>query len=233
MRLSCYAMTYRTANGQRVTQRQLRGGTGGGRQIEGAGFFLDAAVQHHVGMARQRGARAARHRHQGHIQPLDQRQQHGKLVHLPAVGNGQHRVTRADHAQVAVAGFGRMHEERRRAGGCQRGRDLAAHVAALAHAHHDDAPVHLQQQAHGAHERIAHPALQAQHGRGLDVQRLVGQAQHLGGIKRHAGILSGRVRRGARCGGHPAGPLAGPTPAHGLVTGQKSHKSASDSRCFV
>jgi hypothetical protein len=63
------------------------------------------------------------------------------------------------HAQVAVAGLGRVHEERRRAGAGQRGGDLAAHVAALAHAHDDHAAAAAQ---HGLHrgQRRRQPRLQ-------------------------------------------------------------------------
>jgi hypothetical protein len=84
-----------------------------------------------------------------HAQALDHRQDGGELVALAAVGHGQHHVVRGDHAQVAVAGLGRVHEERRRAGGRQRGGDLAADVAALAHAHHDHAAAGRQHHLHG------------------------------------------------------------------------------------
>ena len=56
---------------QRVAQRQLRGGAGGGRQVQRAGFLLDAAVEHDVGVPRQRGTRVAGHGHQRHAQALD------------------------------------------------------------------------------------------------------------------------------------------------------------------
>ena len=61
------------------------------------------------------------------------------LVALAGVGDREHDVARCDHAEVAVARLGRVDEQRRRAGRRQGGRDLAADVAALAHAHHDDA----------------------------------------------------------------------------------------------
>jgi hypothetical protein len=67
-------------HGERVAQRQLRGGAGRGRQVQRAGFLLDAAVQHDVGMASQGGIRIARHRHQRHAQPLEHRQDDGDLV---------------------------------------------------------------------------------------------------------------------------------------------------------
>ena len=89
---------------------------------------------------------AAGHRDQRHAQALEHRQDDGDLLALAAVGNRQHQVDRLDHAQVAVAGLGRMHEHRRRAGRGQRGGDLAADVAALAHAHHHHPAAHRQHQ---------------------------------------------------------------------------------------
>jgi hypothetical protein len=106
-------------------------------------------------------------------------------------------TSRLDHAQVAVAGFGRVHEERRRAGGGQRGRDLAPDVAALAHAHHDHAAAHIQHAAHrlGKTRRLARG--QAQHGGGLDVEGLRASA----GPGRRRRSCAGFYRRSLLAGG--------------------------------
>jgi len=86
-----------------------------------------------------------------------------------------------------MAGLGGVDEHRRRAGGGEGGGNLAADVAALAHAHHDHAAANLEHGVHRAGERLADARLQAQHRGGLDVERLLGQAKRLGGVERGSG----------------------------------------------
>jgi hypothetical protein len=168
---------------QCVAQGELRRGAGGGRQVQRARFLFHAAVQHDVGMPGERGARLAGHRHQRHAQALEHRQDHRDLVALATVGDRQHQVDRLDHAQVAVAGLGRVHEHGRGAGGRQGGGDLAAHVAALAHAHHDHAAAHGQHGLDRAREAVPDAGLQAQQGGRFDVQRLPRQVQRARGLE--------------------------------------------------
>jgi hypothetical protein len=80
---------------------------------------------------------------------------HGELFAFAAVADAQHHVGGGDHAQVAMAGLGRVHKHGGRAGGRQRGGDLAADVAALAHAHHHHATLAVQHQLGGLGKRIA------------------------------------------------------------------------------
>jgi hypothetical protein len=96
----------------------------------------------------------------------------------PPVGDGQHQIHRLDHAQVAMAGLGRVHKHRRGAGGRQRGGDLAAHMAALAHAHHHHAAAHASIIAPPARS-VAGTGLEPEHRGGFDVECLLGQAQGL------------------------------------------------------
>jgi hypothetical protein len=63
-------------------------------------------------------------------------------------------------------------------------------MAALAHAHHDDAPAAGQHEAHGAREAGTQPGLGTDQGGGLDVEGLRRKAQGARGIER-------RGRRGA------------------------------------
>ena len=57
----------------------------------------------------------------------------------PGIRQQQHDVVARDHAEVAVARLGGVHEERRRAGRRQRRGELARDVAGFADAGHDDA----------------------------------------------------------------------------------------------
>jgi hypothetical protein len=144
---------------------------------------------------------------------LDHGQDHGQFLDLAAVGNGQHQVDRLDHPEVAVARLGRVHEHRRRAGGGEGGGDLAADVAALAHAHHDHAAAHFEDLAHGVHEAGTDTVLQAEDGFGFDVE---GQAcpsedgfgvDHWGrgGAGAHCRILRATQCRETACPGQARG----------------------------
>ena len=125
----------------------------------------------------------AGHAHQRHAQPAHRRQHGRELVALAAVADGQHHVARHHHAQVAVAGLGRVHEEGRRAGGGQRGGDLAADVAALAHAHHDDAAAALQHRLHRGREACALARRQFLQCARLDLEGLRCQRERALGIE--------------------------------------------------
>src|SRR5260370_52078 len=61
------------------------------------------------------------------------------FIGLAGRRNGDEEVVGRDHAEVAVAGLARMHEKRRRPGRGQGRGDLAADMAALAHAGHHHA----------------------------------------------------------------------------------------------
>src|SRR5262245_2283377 len=193
---------------ERVAECHLSGGAGSWREVQRAGFLIDPARQHDVGMAGQRRLGVAGHRDQGHVEPLQRGQQHGELIALAAVGDRQQHIAGLHHAEVAVAGFGRMHEERRRAGGGERGRDLAPDMAALAHAHHDHAALALKHHAHRVHETIALPRRQREQRAGFDLEGLRGQRQralciearsrgHVPNARLGSGIL-GRTSRGTR-----------------------------------
>ena len=65
-----------------------------------------------------------------------------------------------DHAEIAMIGLGRMHEEGRRSGGRQRRRDLGADMAAFADAGHDDAARDPGNQFDRMGERLGKPVLQ-------------------------------------------------------------------------
>jgi hypothetical protein len=102
----------------------------------------------------------------------------------PELGNRQHHVARRHHAEVAVARFARVHEHRRRAGRGQRGGDLAADVAALAHAHHDDAAVAFEHRLHRLREGRALACFQAEQRLRLDVEGVARELQRALGIER-------------------------------------------------
>jgi hypothetical protein len=95
-------------------------------------------------MPGQRGIGSAGHRDQRHAEALEHGQDDGELLDFAAVRDREHQVDRLDHAEIAVARLRRMHEHRRRPRRCESGRDLAADMAALAHAHDDHAAPHLE-----------------------------------------------------------------------------------------
>jgi hypothetical protein len=170
--LAAEAARFQQRHRERVAQRQRRGGARRGRQVERARFLVDAGIQVHVRLARERGIRAARDGDDLRAAALDERQDARDLVGLPRIRNGDDHVVGRDHAQVAVARLGRMHEERRSAGGSERGRDLVAHMARLAHARHDDPSLRGEDHAVCGEERFAEARLQVAHRGGFDLEHL-------------------------------------------------------------
>ena len=185
-------------HGQRVAHGQLGRGAGGGGQVQGAGFALHAAVQHQIGITRQGGLQAAGHGDQRGAQAPQHGQDGREFAAFAAVGDGQHQVVARDHAQVAMAGLGGVHKKGGGAGGCERGSNLAAHMATFAHAHHHHTAPGLQHHVHGLGKHAIDAGRQSGQGRSLDIKGFAGQAQGLVGIKRgqrggggsHPGILS-------------------------------------------
>ena len=125
---------------ERVAERHLRRRARGRREVERARLLVDRARDDDLGVAAEAALDVAGHRDQRHAEALDRRHDGGDLVALARVGDREDDVAGGHHAEIAVARFAGMDEERRRPRRGQRRRHLAADVAALAHSHHDDAP---------------------------------------------------------------------------------------------
>ena len=198
-------------HGQRIAHGQLGRGAGGGGQVAGGRLRAPrCTVQHQVGitspgwtagrpvMAISGGAQAPQHGQDGR-----------EFIRFRRCWRcASTRSIARDHAQVAMAGLGGVYKKGGGAGGCERGSNLAAHMATFAHAHHHhtahghSAALHL----YGLRAMTRHrrgPPVPGQ-GRSLDIKGFAGQAQGLVGIKRgqrggggsHPGILStGHARR--------------------------------------
>ena len=83
-----------------------------------------------------------------------------ELDRLSGPRQRQNEIGSRDHAEVAVRGFARMHEKRRRSGRREGGGDLLADMTALADAGHDDAAADGDQPAHRLVERAGQGAAQ-------------------------------------------------------------------------
>ena len=185
------------SQGQRVAQRHLGGGTGGGRQIQRAGFLGHGAVQPQVGMLGHGGLGVAGHGQQRRAQAFEDGQQDCHLLRFAAVGNGQYQILRGDHAQVAVAGLARVHKHGRGASRGQGSSDLAAHVSALAHAHDDHPAANAQHHLHRPGKGGSDTVFKLHHRIGFYLQGLLGQGNSALGMRFgcrmyggcHAGIL--------------------------------------------
>ena len=136
----------------RVAQHQHHGGGGGGRQPHGARLGRLGQQKRHVGRLQQRGLQIAGDTDERNAQPLGMGDEIAKLGGLAAIGQHQQRIVDGDHAEIAMAGFRRMDEKRRRAGGGERGGDLARDMAALAHAADHDPALDPQKRIDGAGE---------------------------------------------------------------------------------
>jgi hypothetical protein len=166
---------------QGVAQRQRGRGAGRGGQVERAGFLGDAGIEVDVRFPAQGGCRVAGHADQLGAAPLDQGHDAGDFRALAGVGQGDHHVLAGDHAQVAMAGLGRVHEKRRGAGAGQGGGDLAADVTGFAHAGNHHPTLAGQEDVHRVEEGVVDAADQAGDGRRLDFQGAARHGQDLGG----------------------------------------------------
>jgi hypothetical protein len=91
----------------------------------------------------------------------------------------QDDVVGGDHAEIAVAGFRGMDEERRRAGGGKSGRDLAADMARFAEPGDDQPSLGVADAIDGRRKRRAEVGLQRRRDRGnaasLNIERAQGR----------------------------------------------------------
>ena len=197
------AARFQQRHGQGVAEGQLHGGRGGGRELVGAGFLRRRQHEGRVA-ALIRALPARGHRDQLHAETLAVVDHVPQLRRLAGPGEGQHHVAGGDHAEVAVAGLGRMHEEGRGAGGGQRRGHLAGDVAALAHAgDHHPAP-RRQDRLHRRRRRRAQrwsaaprPGRSARRSRPVTVRTAGGQASGssvCGRVVAKAVLLSLRAR---------------------------------------
>ena len=123
---------------QRVAQGKRRRRARRRREPERIGFAVDRRVEVYVGGLGERTLAVSRERDHPRALPLQVRGEHQELVGLARVRQHDDDVVRSDHAEVAVARLGGMHEECRRAGRRERRRYLPRDVAGLADARDDD-----------------------------------------------------------------------------------------------
>ena len=128
-----------------------------GARLSGQASSSTRASRCDVGLARQRGIGVAGDGDQLAALALDQRHDGQQFVVLAGVGKRDQHVVARDHAQVAMHGFGGMHEIGRRAGAGHGGGDLARDVAGLADAADDDAAAAGQDQRHRLREARVQP----------------------------------------------------------------------------
>lgn len=128
------AALFQQEDGERVAGGELHGGAGGGRQAVGAGFLADGQGEADGGGGAKGAFGAGGERDEGDLEAGGVGDDVGELGSFAGPGEGEHRVGVADHAEVAVAGFGGVDEVGGGAGGGEGGGDLAADMAGFAHA---------------------------------------------------------------------------------------------------
>ncbi len=89
--------------------------------------------------------------------PLHDRNEPQQLLRFTAAREHDHRITRDQHAEVAVNGFDRVHEHRRSAGRRKRRRDLLADDARLSDAAREDAAAATSDRLDCGRERPVNP----------------------------------------------------------------------------
>ena len=125
-----------------------------------------SGVEDDIAVLGDPGLPVSRDRDELDADPLDELEEVDDFLGFAAVGYGQDDVARQDHAQVAVAGFGRMDEDRRRPAARQGGGDLAADEARLAHAGDDDPRLVLGQEVDRLGEVFVQPGNEGGDGAG-------------------------------------------------------------------
>jgi hypothetical protein len=120
-----------------------------------AGFARLRQREHDIGGLAERRFRIGGDRDQPDAEAARIVDQAFQLGGLARPGQRHDGVVAGDHAEVAMAGLGRMHEEGRRAGGGERGRDLVRHMPGLAHAADDQPAADAADQLDRFHERRA------------------------------------------------------------------------------
>jgi len=121
-------------------------------EVQRAGLDSHAGIQVHCCSLGQYRAGVAGHADKGDAQALYQRQQGDDLAGGAGIGKRQYHIVRSDHAHVAVAGLGGVHEEGGGAGAGQGGSDLATDMPRLAHADHNDTALAGEDQFAGLYE---------------------------------------------------------------------------------
>ena len=97
----------------------------------------------------------------GTCEALDGREQAQEFFGFAAGGEGEHDVAANDHAEVAMDGVDRVHEQGGSSNRTQGGGDFAGDDAALAHAGDDDAALAGEHEIDGALEGRGHGAADA------------------------------------------------------------------------
>ena len=160
--------------GQRVAHGQRGGGTARGSQVEGAGLLLHLYVYMVSGVLCQQRLRIAGHAYERNLLFLQRGHKAQQLVGLAAVAYGKHNVVLGNCAQVAMEQVERIGIEGRCARTAQRGGNLGADMAALAHSGQDHLALAREYQFHHCVKVLIYLRNQAQHGLCLVLQTLNG-----------------------------------------------------------
>ena len=175
--LGAEALGVEQGDRERIAQGQRRGGARSGGEVQRTGLLVHARVQVHVGFARQRRIGIAGDRDQARPLAFEQGHDGEQFLAFARVGQRDQHVVARDHADVAVARLGRMHEVGRRAGARHGGGDLARDMAGLADAAHHHAALAVEQQRHGVEKALVQPRSEALDGFGFDGEHLSCQLQ--------------------------------------------------------
>ena len=154
-----------------------------GARPKRAGLFQRAELDGDRGGPAQRAGGLAGDGHHRHAQLGQRGQQADDLLRFAALREDQHHVVRAHPAQVAVDRLGRVQAMAGRAGRGQRGHDLLADQAGLAHAGDDHvAPAGIDQ-LHRPAELAVEPVGHSARGAAFGQDHLPGEAELLEGAQ--------------------------------------------------
>ena len=122
---------------QRIAETERRRRRRSRRETERAGLFLRHVRKNHVRLLRQRGVRAARHRHEFEPHAAERRNEAQHVLRLALIAEKKRKVALRAEAEVAVKRLHRVEENGRHARAVEGGGDLLADRYVLADAGKD------------------------------------------------------------------------------------------------
>ena len=139
---------------QGISEGELQGGAGGGRQIKRTRFFFYRHVEHHVGRLAEGRVWTRGHRHNAATSVGQGGKQLNHLFASAAFRQTQNDVLGVHGADIAMQGFSCMQEQRPGSGGVEGGRNFGRDVRTLAHPRHNHISFCFDKNIKGFFERI-------------------------------------------------------------------------------
>ena len=160
------APAFQQCDHQRIAERELHHRRGSRGEVVRTGLARFRQRQHYIGGGTEGGIRFRGHGDQADTEAARIVDEVLEFSRLAGPRQRKDHIVGGDHAEIAMAGFGSMNEERRRASGSEGRCHLLADVAGLAETGDDEASLGVTHEFDSRIERAAEVRLQRVHQRG-------------------------------------------------------------------